>query len=138
VLYIRVGSGHPDDIASASRWQRARLRERAAAGGWTIAGEYADAATPASRRFTDRPGARALIEHVTAAGEGVDAVLMECAYHAFGGEQIPAVLAALAVPVYHLTSSGALSPVVLSEFVTRLPPGRVLPPPVDVRPGGTE
>ena len=135
VLYMRVGSAHPDDIASATRWQRARILEGAAVAGWRIAGAYVDAATPASRRFTDRPKARALIEHLAAAPEGSDAVLVNDACHAFGTEQTPAVLAALPVPVYELTPSGVLSPVGQNELITRLPRHILHYLPATARPG---
>lgn len=135
VLYMRVGSAHPDDIASATRWQRARILEGAAGGGWRIAGAYVDAATPGSRRFTDRPEARALIEHLGSAVEGIDAVLVHDAHHAFGTEQTPAVLAALPVPVYGWTPSGVLSPVGQNDLTTLLSPRILHYVPATARPG---
>jgi hypothetical protein len=46
VFYFRIGSAHPDDIASATGRQRVRIPERSGTAGHTIAGAYTRAARP--------------------------------------------------------------------------------------------
>lgn len=119
--YARVGSGRTQDQDSAALLQSARMKELAERHNVQTVAEYTDLGVARSTPWQTRPAARRLTS--AAATTDLDAVaITDDPVHVFGPDGIAAALAALPIPVCHLTADG-MTAVTADSAVARIAAG---------------